>query len=120
MYFSRILLHLIQNSSAAATSSPTFFPSPSSPSMASFELVAIGDGEYRLLTQAEVDREFTSEYHLKIVCSDFGVPPQQTTKGVTVVIDDINDHTPRFTQHIYNISIAENNPPKQVECIRST
>ncbi|KAG7461989.1 hypothetical protein MATL_G00197140 [Megalops atlanticus] len=64
------------------------------------------DGNVRLI--GELDREELSNYTLTIVATDKGEPPLSSTMDVTVVVLDVNDNTPSFSQNIYDIEIEEN------------
>lgn len=45
-----------------------------------------------------------------VIASDLGVPPRTATAEITVVLQDVNDHPPMFTQPSYDISIAVDTP----------
>nr|XP_023651622.1 protocadherin Fat 4 [Paramormyrops kingsleyae] len=64
------------------------------------------DGNVRLV--GELDREELSNYTLTIVATDKGEPPLSATMDVTVIVLDVNDNTPSFSQNIYDIEIEEN------------
>lgn len=64
------------------------------------------DGDVRLV--GELDREEISNYTLTVVATDKGEPPLSSTMDVTMVVLDINDNTPSFSQNIYDIEIEEN------------
>uniref|UniRef100_A0A3Q3MB37 Protocadherin Fat 4 n=1 Tax=Mastacembelus armatus TaxID=205130 RepID=A0A3Q3MB37_9TELE len=64
------------------------------------------DGEVRLV--GELDREELSNYTLTVVATDKGEPPLSSTMDVTMMILDVNDNTPSFSQNIYDIEIEEN------------
>lgn len=64
------------------------------------------DGDVRLV--GELDREELSNYTLTVVATDKGEPPLSSTMDVTMVVLDINDNTPSFSQNIYDIEIEEN------------
>ena len=80
-----------------------------------FRLVKIQyDNEYQIVTNGDIDRETTDRYRLTVYCKDGGRPPLNSSSDVVINIVDVNDNSPRFTQHIYNISIQENNRPFEV------
>lgn len=64
------------------------------------------DGDVRLV--GELDREELSNYTLTVVATDKGEPPLSSTMDVTIVVLDVNDNTPSFSQNIYDIEIEEN------------
>lgn len=64
------------------------------------------DGDVRLV--GELDREELSNYTLTVVATDKGEPPLSSTMEVTMVVLDVNDNTPSFSQNIYDIEIEEN------------
>ncbi|XP_015248433.1 PREDICTED: protocadherin Fat 4 [Cyprinodon variegatus] len=64
------------------------------------------DGGVRLV--GELDREELSNYTLTIVATDKGEPPLSSTMDVIMMVLDVNDNTPSFSQNIYDIEIEEN------------
>ena len=56
----------------------------------------------------EPDREHTPSYQLTVTASDHGNPSQKTSVPVTVVIGDLNDNAPTFTQLPYTCQVGEN------------
>lgn len=64
------------------------------------------DGGVRLV--GELDREELCNYTLTVVATDKGEPPLSSTMEVTMVVLDVNDNTPSFSQNIYDIEIEEN------------
>jgi len=73
-----------------------------------FSLVEVYEGEYTLETARQFDREVTDHVDVAITCRDGGIPPRSTTRNVTVVVRDVNDHAPRFTQDVYEATVPEN------------
>uniref|UniRef100_A0A3B5RCH3 Protocadherin Fat 4 n=1 Tax=Xiphophorus maculatus TaxID=8083 RepID=A0A3B5RCH3_XIPMA len=63
-------------------------------------------GDVRLV--GELDREELSNYTLTIVATDKGEPSLSSTMDVTMMVLDVNDNTPSFSQNIYDIEIEEN------------
>jgi len=54
------------------------------------------------LTAAEFDRETQSSHVINISCHDNGRPAALTSVStLNVVIDDVNDNKPAFSQHLY-------------------
>uniref|UniRef100_A0A4W5JBD6 Protocadherin Fat 4 n=1 Tax=Hucho hucho TaxID=62062 RepID=A0A4W5JBD6_9TELE len=64
------------------------------------------DGDVRLV--GELDREEMSNYTLTVVATDKGEPPLSSAMDVTMLVLDVNDNTPSFSQNIYDIEIEEN------------
>ncbi|XP_028271321.1 protocadherin Fat 4 [Parambassis ranga] len=64
------------------------------------------DGDVRLV--GELDREELSNYTLTLVATDKGEPPLSSTMDVNMMVLDVNDNTPSFSQNIYDIEIEEN------------
>ncbi|KAI9521366.1 hypothetical protein NQZ68_007681 [Dissostichus eleginoides] len=64
------------------------------------------DGDVRLV--GELDREELSNYTLTVVATDKGEPALSSTMDVTMMVLDVNDNTPSFSQNIYDIEIEEN------------
>lgn len=63
------------------------------------------DGDVRLV--GELDREELSNYTLTVVATDKGEPRLSSEMDVTMVVLDINDNTPSFSQNIYDVEIEE-------------
>lgn len=64
------------------------------------------DGDVRLV--GELDREELANYTLTVVATDKGEPPLSSTMDVTMLVLDVNDNTPSFSQNIYDVEIEEN------------
>ncbi len=54
-----------------------------------------------------VDRETTTSYSFTILAEDGGNPPRLATADVTVILDDVNDNSPMFSQASYEGSVEE-------------
>ncbi|XP_038652267.1 protocadherin-10-like isoform X30 [Scyliorhinus canicula] len=74
-----------------------------------FRLKSSFNNYYTLVTNGELDREKESEYNVTIICTDSGSPPLSTTRTIGVMVTDINDNTPRFTQPSFTMYVTENN-----------
>ncbi|XP_044058892.1 protocadherin Fat 4 isoform X2 [Siniperca chuatsi] len=57
-----------------------------------------------------LDRERESLYFLTIIAVDSGFPPLTGTLSVHVIVDDINDNRPEFTEEVYNTIVSEDSP----------
>ncbi|VDL60847.1 unnamed protein product [Hymenolepis diminuta] len=68
-----------------------------------------GASQYAILTAAALDREATLFQRIQIICSDHA--SHQSIHNLTVLIGDINDHKPQFTQEVMTYQVPENSPP---------
>ncbi|KAM5301590.1 LOW QUALITY PROTEIN: protocadherin beta-6-like [Glossophaga mutica] len=66
---------------------------------------------YTLVTEGALDRERQAEYNITITVTDLGTPRLQTQHNITVLVSDVNDNAPAFTQTSYTLFIRENNSP---------
>ncbi|XP_053769327.1 protocadherin beta-8-like [Desmodus rotundus] len=66
---------------------------------------------FTLVTETPLDRETTAEYNITITVTDMGTPPLKTQHNITVLVSDVNDNAPTFTQTSYTLSVHENNSP---------
>ncbi|XP_053422609.1 protocadherin beta-2 [Nycticebus coucang] len=66
---------------------------------------------YTLVTNTALDRETTSEYNVTITVTDLGTPRLKTEHRITVLVSDVNDNSPAFTQTSYTLLVRENNSP---------
>ena len=58
-----------------------------------------------------LDFEATESYTIQVLLSDSGTPPLSTAISVTVLVVNINDNTPVFTNVPTNLFVAENAAP---------
>ncbi|XP_024430916.2 protocadherin beta-14 [Desmodus rotundus] len=66
---------------------------------------------FTLVTEKALDREMRDEYNITITVTDLGTPPLKTQHNITVLVSDVNDNAPTFTQTSYTLSVRENNSP---------
>ncbi|XP_047412846.1 protocadherin beta-17-like [Sciurus carolinensis] len=66
---------------------------------------------YTLVTEGALDRETRSEYNITITVTDLGTPRLKTEHSITVLVSDVNDNAPAFSQTSYTLSVRENNQP---------
>ncbi|KAL4661329.1 hypothetical protein H8957_015565 [Semnopithecus entellus] len=66
---------------------------------------------YTLLTEKPLDRESRAEYNVTITVTDLGTPRLTTHLNMTVLVSDVNDNAPAFTQTSYTLFVRENNSP---------
>ena len=64
-----------------------------------------------ITTAMSLDRERFPQVSLTVLAKDHGLPPLNSTTVVIVTIDDTNDNPPRFSQGVYNATLAENEDP---------
>ncbi|XP_075066027.1 protocadherin gamma-B1-like isoform X5 [Mixophyes fleayi] len=57
-----------------------------------------------------LDRETQSNYELILTAFDGGNPVQTGSALIKIIINDINDNAPIFTQEVYKVSVMENIP----------
>ncbi|XP_030626789.1 cadherin-23 [Chanos chanos] len=67
-----------------------------------------------LVSTATLDREQIALYFLRIIAYDAGQYPRTSTSTLTITILDVNDETPTFFPHVYNVSLEENVPRNHV------
>nr|XP_014705694.1 LOW QUALITY PROTEIN: protocadherin beta-8-like [Equus asinus] len=66
---------------------------------------------YTLVTEKPLDREDRDEYNVTITVTDLGTPRLKTELNITVLVSDVNDNAPAFTQTSYTLWVRENNSP---------
>ncbi|KAL3880762.1 hypothetical protein ACJMK2_032977 [Sinanodonta woodiana] len=72
-----------------------------------YEKLADGSSIVTIIVQKGLDRETQDLYKLTVVAQDGGNPMRTGTLKITVVITDVNDNAPKFTQSLYNVTIKE-------------
>ncbi|XP_039976524.1 protocadherin beta-15-like [Xiphias gladius] len=63
-----------------------------------------------LVLKKSLDRESKNKHTLMVTAVDGGKPPRSGTLNVSIVVLDINDNRPIFSQEIYQLEIQENVP----------
>ncbi|XP_020137933.2 protocadherin beta-15 isoform X1 [Microcebus murinus] len=66
---------------------------------------------YRLVTEGALDREIRAQYNITITVTDMGTPRLKTEHTITVLVSDVNDNAPAFSQPSYTLFVPENNSP---------
>uniref|UniRef100_A0A2K5HD68 Cadherin domain-containing protein n=1 Tax=Colobus angolensis palliatus TaxID=336983 RepID=A0A2K5HD68_COLAP len=74
-------------------------------------LLKSAENFYTLLTERPLDRESRGEYNITITVTDLGTPTLKTQLNITVLVADVNDNAPAFTQTSYTLFVRENNSP---------
>lgn len=75
-----------------------------------FKLVSEVKNYYMLVTDGILDREFQPDYKIAVTATDAGSPSLSSVKVISIVVSDVNDNAPTFTQREYNANILENQP----------
>ncbi|CAL1540107.1 unnamed protein product [Lymnaea stagnalis] len=68
------------------------------------------DKDGRIFSQVEakyLDRETRPKLEVVVRAKDGGPEPQTSTATVTIILKDINDNPPVFTQKVYNVTMSE-------------
>ncbi|CAB1312654.1 unnamed protein product, partial [Coregonus sp. 'balchen'] len=63
-----------------------------------------------IFTTVPLDRELRSRYDLIVEASDGAVDPRRTTFTLSVLVIDIDDNSPEFSQKTYIVNVPENSP----------
>lgn len=63
-----------------------------------------------IYTKVPLDRELRSQYDVVVEASDGAVDPRRTTLTLSVLVTDVDDNSPVFTQETYVVSVPENSP----------
>ncbi|XP_069825366.1 protocadherin gamma-B1-like isoform X22 [Dendropsophus ebraccatus] len=63
-----------------------------------------------LILEKPLDRETQDKHELILTASDAGNPVQTGTALISIIVTDINDNSPVFTQDVYKVSVRENIP----------
>lgn len=71
------------------------------------EMFAIDPNTGTVTTTQILDRESIPVHHFKVVAQDDGRPARSGETQLTVIVDDINDHTPHFERDLYEKSVSE-------------
>ncbi|XP_049729819.1 protocadherin beta-10-like [Elephas maximus indicus] len=66
---------------------------------------------YVLMTEGALDREGRAEYNITISVTDLGTPRLKTEHNIRVLVSDVNDNMPTFSQTSYTLFVPENNSP---------
>ncbi|XP_031411505.1 protocadherin beta-15-like [Meleagris gallopavo] len=67
-----------------------------------------------LVLQLPLDREEMPELDFTLVATDGGSPPRSGSTQIHIIVLDVNDNAPTFTQKLYNAKIFENAPEGSV------
>ena len=64
-----------------------------------------GISDLSIVLQERLNREVQDTYIVQVVAEDGGSPPKQSTLDVHVMVTDVNDNPPIFSQDVYNVSV---------------
>lgn len=70
--------------------------------------ISFSSGEIFVESGAKLDREEKREYRLRVSATDRGNSPLIGFCNVTIILDNVNDEPPRFTQSNDAVSVLEN------------
>ncbi|XP_063774305.1 protocadherin Fat 4-like isoform X2 [Pseudophryne corroboree] len=59
-----------------------------------------------IIAQGPLDRETKNRYVMSLIASDNGTPPRESFADLVIVIQDVNDNAPTFTQHEYSAHLV--------------
>ncbi|XP_058398597.1 protocadherin gamma-A2-like [Diceros bicornis minor] len=71
---------------------------------------ADGNKYPELVLERALDHEEEAVHHLVLLAFDGGAPMRSGTSRIRVVVQDVNDNAPAFTQSEYRVSVLENMP----------
>lgn len=60
-----------------------------------------------LIVAASLDYEMNDTYIFGIQAEDMGVPSRSGSANVTIIVLDVNDHTPEFNMTSYSVELEE-------------
>ena len=68
------------------------------------------ESNFLVLLQRRLDREHHDKFNVTIYCADSGAPPMTSVSTFSVIVGDVNDNAPVFSQHFYIANLSENSP----------
>ncbi|CAI9732431.1 protocadherin beta-2-like isoform X1 [Octopus vulgaris] len=72
------------------------------------QLISMSEKKYKVVVKSEIDREREKSFNFTIKCQDNGSPPLKVEKQFSVLVTDINDVQPQFSQDIFKFLTYEN------------
>ncbi|KAK7504568.1 hypothetical protein BaRGS_00004054, partial [Batillaria attramentaria] len=82
-----------------------------SASNARFDLQKLNENEYKVTLQGSLDREVRDRYDVQVRCWDHGRPPRTSVVSFSVIVQDVNDNSPRFSEGVYRRNVTEEQGP---------
>ena len=65
-----------------------------------------------ILLTASLDRETLAQHTISVIARDKGSPSKTSSPvTITIVVDDVNDNSPVFSQNLYSVNVSENTGP---------
>ena len=64
----------------------------------------------KIMLNSGLDRESIKDYNLTIMAQDRGTQPRNSTIVVSILVRDVNDQVPYFSQSEYHVTLAESYP----------
>ena len=58
---------------------------------------------FQIETNRQYDRELEAVVTTNITCTDYGSPRLTSTAPIHVEVTDVNDNSPKFEQHLYEV-----------------
>ncbi|NXB63097.1 PCDBF protein, partial [Struthidea cinerea] len=80
----------------------------------SYGIHSENDRSVELTLEKPLDREEQAEMSFSVIAVDGGSPPRSGTTQVNIIVLDVNDNAPVFTQKIYVGQVLENSPEGSV------
>ncbi|XP_058852120.1 protocadherin gamma-A11-like isoform X1 [Acipenser ruthenus] len=106
----RFSLESAQDTDAGTNSIQSYTLSPNEYFTLDVNTRAGGSQYPELVLEKALDRETQSEHFLILNAIDGGNPRQSGSVNIHVIVLDINDNAPVFTQPVYKVTIFENSP----------
>ena len=75
------------------------------------EVFAINPKTGRISAKSTIDREEMSQYRFYVMATDSGSPSLSASASVVVMVEDVNDEKPVFSENSYIFSVRENQEP---------
>ncbi|CAI9732432.1 protocadherin beta-2-like isoform X2 [Octopus vulgaris] len=72
------------------------------------QLILVSAEKYKVVVKSEIDRESEKSFNFTIKCQDNGLPPLKVEKQFCMLVTDINDVQPQFSQDIFKFLTYEN------------
>uniref|UniRef100_A0A0L8H8R3 Cadherin domain-containing protein n=1 Tax=Octopus bimaculoides TaxID=37653 RepID=A0A0L8H8R3_OCTBM len=72
------------------------------------QLISVSKKKYKVVVKSEIDRETEKSFNFTIKCQDNGLPPLTVEKQFSMLVTDINDVQPQFSQDIFKFLTYEN------------
>ncbi|XP_064886330.1 protocadherin beta-15-like [Columba livia] len=80
----------------------------------SFGIQSGGEKYIELVLEKPLDREKQADIHFTVIAMDGGSPPRSGTTEILIIVLDVNDNAPVFTQKVYIAKVLENVPEGSV------